>query len=196
MKKYPRSIRLDQRVASRIPLDGSASPPRSQNGNGKPVGDLCLEIAEFAKDRDLRTLDYLLRMAAEEAYNKTSETLNTDPPSRKGQLIGLWDWDVTSNLSYVDPPAAKVFDVDPKASVRGLPIESYIKAVHPDDVKPFSEALYRVAREGGCFETTYRIINNDRVIWVYAKGSCFVGPGKIPVRFPGALFDVTASMTS
>lgn len=42
----------------------------------KPLGDLCLEIAEFAKDRDYPTLDYLMRMAAEEAYSLTSEPLS------------------------------------------------------------------------------------------------------------------------
>jgi PAS domain-containing protein len=194
-RKFHGATQPNQIALSRIASDPVASVSRSENRNGKPIGDLCLEIAEFAKDRDYRTLDYLLRMAAAEAYDQTSEILHPYRPG-KNEFVGLWDWDVSQNLSYVDPPAAKLFDVNPKASVRGLPVEEYIKAIHPDDVKPFTEALYRVASEGGCFKATYRVINNDRIIWVYAKGSCFVGPGKTPVRFPGALFDVTASMTN
>lgn len=167
---------------------------RSKTRRGQPIGDLCLEIAAFAKDRDYRTLDYLMRMAAAEAYEQTSDMLHFSPPC-KNELIGLWEWDVSHNLTYVDPPAAKLFDVDPTASVKGLPVEDYIKAIHPDDIKPFTETLYQVAREGGCLNTTYRVIKNGRIVWIYARGSCFTDSGKTPVRFPGALFDVTASMT-
>lgn len=176
-----------------IPHPARPRPPDPKKA--KPLGDLCLEIAEFAKDRDYRTLDYLMRMAAAEAYDQTSESFEPDS-SGKGELIGMWDWDVTNNKAYVDPPAAKLFDVNPKASVTDLPLEEYIKAIHPDDVASFSTAVYQVAHEGGCFKSTYRVIHNGRIIWVFARGSCFVGAEKTPVRFPGALFDVTASMTS
>ena len=182
-------------IGQHLPLiQPSAIQPSAnilESKKGKPLGDLCLEIAEFAKDRDYRTLDYLMRMAAAEAYEETCDTLLTG----KSELTGMWDWDVTNNLAYVDPPGARLFDLDPKTSARGRPLEDYIKAIHPDDMKPFSEKVHRVAREGGCFEATYRVINNSRIIWVYARGSCFMGSGKVPVRFPGALFDVTASMT-
>lgn len=174
-------------------LSHSAQTRQSGTEKGKPLGDLCLEIAEFAKDRDYRTLDYLMRMAATEAYDQTSDLLY--PLPAKDELIGMWDWDVTHNLAYVDPPTAKLFDVNPDASVTGLPLEDYIKAIHPDDVTSFSKSLYRATSEGGCFSASYRVINHGRIVWVHAKGSCFIGPGKIPVRFPGALFDITASMT-
>lgn len=170
-------------------------PRPPHNHKPKPLGDLCLEIAQFAKDRDYRTLDYLMRMAAAEAYDQTSDPLNADM-SGQGELIGMWDWDVTNNKAYVDPPAARLFDVNAKASVTGLPLEEYIKAIHPEDVASFKSGVYQIAHDGGCFKSTYRVINNGRVIWVYARGSCFVGPGKMPVRFPGALFDITPSMTS
>lgn len=183
-------IRSDQ-----LSISNLASTHQFEGNHAKPLGDLCLEIAEFAKDRDYRTLDYLLRMAAEEAYDQTSETLPSHR-SGKNELIGLWDWDVTQNLAYVDPPAAQLFDVNSKDSVRGLPVETYIAAIHPDDVQSFAKELHRVATEGGCLKATYRIVNNNRVTWVYARGSCFVGTGKLPVRFPGALFDVTAAMTA
>ena len=167
-------------------------PPDTRRG--KPLGDLCLEIAEFAKDRDYRTLDYLMRMAAAEAYDRTSEPLTTQCPG-KGELVGMWDWDVTNDKAYVDPPAARLFDVNPKASVTGLPLEDYMKAIHPHDVTSFSASVCRAAREGGRFKSTYRVVNQGRIVWVYAEGSCFVGPGKVPVWFPGALFDITAAMT-
>jgi PAS domain-containing protein len=173
----------------------AASTRRSEIKTNKPVGDLCLEIAEFAKSRDYRTLDYLLRMAAVEAYDQTSDPLHSDHPGNN-ELIGFWDWDVSHNLAYVDPPAAKLFDVRSRASTKGLPLEEYIKAIHPDDVERFTQTLYRVATEGGHLNITYRVINNDSIVWLYAKGSCFIDPGKTPVRFPGALFDITESMTS
>lgn len=188
-KHFTGNVSIDQHSPAYL-----ISTLRSEINHAKSVGDLCLEIAEFAKDRDYRTLDFLMRMAAEEAYDQISETLPSFGPS-KGELIGMWDWDVSNNVTYVDPPAAKLFDVNPKASTRGLPLGDYIKAIHPDDVKPFTDSVYAIASTGGCFHSTYRVINNGRIIWVYAKGSCFIGPGKTPMRFPGALFDVTASMT-
>jgi len=171
------------------------SSPQSESGKGKPLGDLCLEIAEFAKDRDHRTLDYLMRLAAEEAYDQTSDLFGIANPG-KGELVGFWEWDVSHNKAYVDPPGAALFNVNPKASVTGLPLEEFIKSIHPEDAASFSNAIYQTARDGGCFKTTCRIVNNGRIVWVYTKGSCFVGPGKTPVRFPGALFDITASMTN
>jgi PAS domain-containing protein len=186
MKKYILNSIPTNHYSSNLALT-----QRSESKRTKPLGDLCLEIAEFAKDRDYRTLDHLLRMAAAEAYEQTSSAL---PLSGKNELIGFWEWDVSNNLTYVDPPAARMFDINPKASVRGLPVEAYIKAIHPDDVASFTRELYRVVKEGGCYKATYRVISNGTVSWIFAKGSCFVGPGKVPVRFPGALFDVTASM--
>jgi PAS domain-containing protein len=188
MTKKLLQVKGDERLLSCTPASHSVNVRKS-----KTVGDLCLEIAEFAKDRDYRTLDYLMRMAATEAYDQTSDPLCVDY-SGTGELVGLWDWDVSQNLAYVDPPAAKLFDVSPKASVTGLPLESYIKAIHPDDVAGFSAAVYSAAREGGCFKSTYRVVNEDRITWVFAKGSCFVGPGNVPVRFPGAIFDITKAM--
>lgn len=184
---------MGRRLTGAIP-DSFFDPARfSTSAREKPLGDLCLEIAEFAKDRDYRTLDYLMRMAAAEAYDRSSDTLLMNDLD-KAELIGFWEWDVSTNLAYADPSTAKLFDVDPKISARGIPVEDYFDAIHPDDVKCLTEALYRATKEGGCFNTTYRIINNDRLVWVYARGSCFVDREKTPVRFPGALFDITASM--
>lgn len=193
-KKLRGSTQPNQIGLSRIALNPFDSVRRSPSHSSKPVGDLCLEIAEFAKNRDYRTLDYLMRMAASEAYDRTSDPLHPPDPGNS-EPVGMWDWDVSNNLVYVDPPGARLFNVDPRASTRGLPLKDYVKAIHPDDVKPFFDKVCRVASEGGCFKAMYRILNDNRIIWVYARGSCFTGPGKVPVRFPGALFDVTASMT-
>jgi PAS domain-containing protein len=155
---------MKKALSTEIPIAQQYSSHRAfrQQGNFrkfKPIGDLCLEIAEFAKERDYRTLDYLLKMAATEAY-ETSEVMSFDQPGHS-EMVGLWDWDVSNNLAYVDAPSAKLFNVAPKASSRGLPLESYLEAIHPDDVKSFSDAVYRVASEGGCLETIYRIISSD-----------------------------------
>jgi PAS domain-containing protein len=188
---------MKKRPSSKVTQNPPHPPAQFESAfrsEAKTLGDLCLEIAEFAKDHDYRTLDYLMRMAATEAYDQISEPFDIVSPG-KGELVGMWDWDVSNNVARVDPPAAKMFDVNPKASARGLPLEEYIKAIHPDDVESFSDQVNRIAREGGCFSATYRVTYNGRIIWLYAKGSCFVDPNKALVRFPGALFDVTAAMT-
>lgn len=57
----------------------------------------------------------------------------------------MWDWGLNNNLNCVDPPAEKPFDPNRRTITEGLPLEDYIKPIHPGDMKPFQK-LY-VARD-------------------------------------------------
>lgn len=74
----------------------------------KPVGDICLDVAKFAGDRDCRTLEYLMKVAAAEAYECLDAPIDT---SFQVKSFGMWDWDVSSNLAYVDPTTAGLFGI-------------------------------------------------------------------------------------
>ena len=153
----------------------------------QPVGDLCLDIAKFAGDRDCRTLEYLMKLAATEAYECLDEPI--DPPVQT-KPFGMWDWDISSNLVYADVTTAGLFGVDPGKSKEGLDLRYFEANIHPDDMPKYSSALLAAAGNGGDFEARYRIIASGNPVWIYAKGSCFLSKGKTPTRFPGVLMQM------
>jgi len=157
----------------------------------RPVGDICLDIAKFAGDRDCRTLEYLLKLAAAEAYECLDEPI--DPPAQLSSF-GMWDWDVTSNLVYADATTAKLFGVDPQQCTEGLDLRNFVTNIHPYDVPELSSSLYAAATGGGYFEARYRLTTNGKLAWVYAKGSCLMSKGNVPTRFPGTLIEISDSM--
>lgn len=153
----------------------------------RPVGDVCLDIAKFAEDRDCRTLPYLMKLAATEAYESLDEPIN---PFMQTKSLGLWDWDISTNLVYADETTARLFGVDPGKSKQGLDLRHFEDSIYSDDMPKYSSALHAAAKNGGVFEARYRIISHGNLVWIYAKGTCFLSSGKAPVRFPGALVEM------
>ena len=136
---------------------------------------LCIEIARAAEDQDQQLLGHLLRVAALEAAERavTFEAFQL-PISKfaKGadRIIGMWDWDVTNNLNYLDPRCAEYFNVDPALAEKGLPNETYGQAVHPDDIDCNIDALNLAIKRGGIYVSEYRVVQTNRVRWVHARG--------------------------
>jgi PAS domain-containing protein len=162
----------------------------------KPLGDIFLEFSSYvaAKNHDL--LSYLLRLAAAEAYSVTREeegfeiSYNRRINARE-LIVGVWDWDVGNDLNYLDPKCAELFNTNPEDAARGLPNARYVDAIHPDDIATTAAALDRAIRNGGTFESEYRVIKDDRVRWVYARGMVVLDGSRRPIRFPGAIVDIT-----
>lgn len=162
----------------------------------KPLGDVCLDIASFAQERKHEFLSYILRLAAAEAYNTTAEDDAFELPVRRksaaqGLIAGIWDWDISNDRNHLDAGAAAFFNVDPERAARGLPNAHYLGAVHPDDVARVGADIAESMRSGGIFQCEYRLIRNDRVSWVLARGSCTLDRHGRPVRLPGVLIDIT-----
>jgi PAS domain-containing protein len=67
---------------------------------------------------------------------------------------------------------------------------------HPTTLLPLREWRRKVLRTtttGGTYSHQYRIIRNDRPIWVRAKGQCILDKAGRPERFPGVVIDITAT---
>lgn len=167
--------------------EGIASGVHPRIFRSKPVGDVCLDIAKFAENHNCRTLEYLLKLAATEAYECLDEP--ADPPSQL-KSVGMWDWDVSSNLVYADATTAGLFGVDPEQSRRGLDRHHFEVNIYADDMPKYASALSAAVSSGGEFEARYRIATNGSLTWVYAKGSCLLSIENAPTRFPGALFEM------
>lgn len=163
------------------------------------IGDVCLDIASFAKEKQHEFLSYILRLAAAEAYQGSAAQQRLDwearPFTTRPKIVGLWDWDISNNRSYLDQGCADFFGVDPDDAARGQPLDNYLHGLHPDDKAYFSRTIDKVVRDGGEFEAEYRLIVGDRVRWVHARGHCRLDRGGRPVRMPGAVMDITHEKT-
>jgi PAS domain-containing protein len=162
----------------------------------KPLGDICAAFARYAEARNYDFLGYLLRMAAAEAYQVTQENDAFEVAynrriKAKELIVGVWDWDVANDRNYLDPKCAEMFNISPDAAARGLPNALYSEAIHPMDMEAAATDLDRAIKNGGRFESEYRVIKDDRVRWVYARGMVILDGSRRPLRFPGAIVEIT-----
>ena len=141
----------------------------------RPLGDMCAAIARYAAARDHEFLAHLLRIAAAEAdASAPGETFALPAIAPKDLVIGLWDWDVPNNIRHLDETGASVFGYPKRAQFSEQELTARI---HPDDVAEWRRKVFRTATTGGTYSHQYRIIRNDNVTWVRAKGA--MHPGQI-----------------
>lgn len=167
---------------------------------GRLIGDVCLDIAAYAKERRHEFLSYILNIAAEEAFSGTaaSETIEINAARRahaRDVLVGVWDWDITNDRTTMDSGCAEYFGIDTSSAARGRPNSEYQRSIHPDDLPYLLVAMDKSIRIGGSFEAEYRLICNDRLRWVYARGHCIFDRSDRPIRMPGAVIDITREKT-
>lgn len=164
----------------------------------RSVGDLCNDIAAVIKGTDHNFLQCLLRMAAIEAYDRDATIRTPERAMTAGGVypLGIWDWDVPRDRSYVDSDCAGLFGVSPRVGARGVSAARLLAAVHRDDLDELNRRVAASLAKGGDFSAQYRVIANGTVRWVYAKGRCTLSRSGRPERFPGAVLDITQSRAS
>ena len=153
----------------------------------KYIGEMCFEMAKLAASGKRNVLSYMLLMAAEESGSPRAPLAAKDLQPR----LGLWEWDVSHNKNYCDATLAEMFGVDPRKAAKGLGNDEYCKAVHPDDIDQVTRALNASIKSGSDFVAEYRVTTNGRISWLFARGKVFLDRSRRPVRFPGAIVDVT-----
>jgi PAS domain-containing protein len=158
--------------------------------HGRAMSEICRRLAETAAQHHHDLLAQLLRMASLEAAETGARYAGPESDIRE-QLVGTWDWDVINNRVYADGPAAGLFGITEEEAALGTPIERWMAAIHPDDADALAREIDRVMTTGHVFSVEYRIIANDKVHWVYARGRCTFNQAGQPVRFPGAFADIT-----
>lgn len=157
----------------------------------RPLGDMCTDIARYAASRNHEFLAHLLRIAAVEAdANAPGETYAVPAIASKDLVIGLWDWDVPNNIRRLDETGASLFGYGKRAQFSE---QDLVARIHPDDVAEWRRKVLKTATIGGTYSHQYRIIRNDSLIWVRAKGQCILDKSGRPERFPGAVIDITAT---
>ena len=108
-------------------------------------------------------------------------------------MVGIWDWDLASNLLYADARFARFYGVDPERGESGAPIEEYLRAVHPDDLARLHAEFRALFDSGGEYASDYRVVQPDGTVrWVSARGKLVCDAQGRALRFPGASVEITA----
>lgn len=128
-----------------------------------------------------------------EAALKTSEArlvLALDATSE-----GVWDYDVEAGDTYFSQRFAELLGCDSQAELKAR--FTFAGALHPDDRARALAAQERLLREGERFDEVYRLRRADGAYrWFHGRGIAVRGDGGRPVRFIGAIADVTEQKAS
>jgi len=105
--------------------------------------------------------------------------------------IGTWEFDPVNNVVHADSNLARMFGVSADDEARGA-IESYLKAIHPDDQERVRVAIAKSLDEGSGFETEYRVVPaHQEMRWVIARGRVERDHAGQAIRLPGVVVDIT-----
>ncbi|WP_398471767.1 PAS domain-containing protein [Tardiphaga sp.] len=162
-----------------------------ENMEGRPFSEICQELALSAEQKGETVLAALLRMAALDAVESG---VRQEAGRTADLLVGVWDWDVVQDRVYADTRFASMFGISSADATLGSPIGAWLRAVYPGDRTGLQEAIQDALR-GGAFAIEYRVIVGGAVRWLYARGKCTLDADGRPVRFPGAVVDITHEKT-
>jgi PAS domain S-box-containing protein len=105
--------------------------------------------------------------------------------------MGSWDWDVVKSDWMWDEGQHRIFGVSPENFT--VTAENVRALVHPDDWATFGGAMDRLFREGGTYETEFRIRRpNGEVRWCAGTAAASRDAKNRVVRISGVTVDITA----
>ena len=149
-----------------------------RDGTGTVAGVLCI-VSETTE-----------RVLAQRALAKTQERLSYALGA--SGMIGTFDWHIPSDTFYSDARFATMFSVDPEKGEKGAPLADYLAGIHPDDRDRIAHAVGRAVATGEKYVQEYRLLRQDgSVRWIEARGECLYDKSGQPLRFPGAVVDIT-----
>jgi PAS domain S-box-containing protein len=130
------------------------------------------------------------RVQAQRTLAKTQERLSYALTA--SAMIGTFDWHIASDTFYSDARFATMFSVDPEKGEKGAPLADYFAGIHPDDRDRIARAVNQAIATGEKYVQEYRLLRQDGSIrWIEARGECLYDKEGKPLRFPGAVVDIT-----
>ena len=106
--------------------------------------------------------------------------------------VGTWEWFVQEDEMLVGPAFARTFDIDPEQASEGVPLEEFTAAIHEDDRAHVDDRIQAALDDCGEYRAEYRVWDaEDNLRWVVARGHVECNENGTPIRFPGALVDIT-----
>jgi PAS domain S-box-containing protein len=90
-----------------------------------------------------------------------------------------------------DERFARTFGLADDACRRGLPLDTVMASIHPDDRERVAAAIGAVLQAGGPYRCNYRVLQHDGEYHaIQASGRCELGADGQALRFPGVLLDM------
>ena len=168
---------------------------------GAPLGALCV-LDEKARPQGLTELQALaLKTLAQQVMTQLElrrALLERDRSEQAAKLaieassyVGAWDWDIANDRVIADDRFARMYGVDPAAASEGSPIALFTASIHPEDVERVREDIQTAMAGEGDFLSEYRLLIDDKVRWVLARGQVYFDRGGEAVRLPGIAVDIT-----
>ena len=111
-------------------------------------------------------------------------------------LIGIWDWAIQTSEIPLGAELSRILPVE-RSGPKGLSSEAFFDHVHPQDAPRLRAALERCIAERGTLDQRYRLqMPSGETRWALARGRCHCDEQGRPVRFPGAVMNITSQQAS
>ncbi|MGW3248894.1 SpoIIE family protein phosphatase [Streptomyces sp. NPDC001070] len=185
------------------PGTGLAAVPLSDGES--PVGSLTV-VTGAAGEPTNEQWDFLEAVTAwaqervDQAPPPTRPTPEEPSGSRLRQAlkaveVGTWDWNIRTGELAWDDAAMSVYGTDPADFVPR--VESWMKVVHPDDLRWTLAAAERAIRERGVFEAEYRVRRPDGSYgWTETRAKVVLDEAGEPYRMIGTAWESNESRSA
>ncbi|HYE76128.1 MAG TPA: PAS domain-containing protein, partial [Blastocatellia bacterium] len=101
--------------------------------------------------------------------------------------IATWTFDLINNRVVADKNLERLFSVSPEEAAGGS-LESYVRAIHPDDRKQVEDEIQAAFERRGDYEAEYRIVQPDNSVrCVIARGRVECDAAGNPISLPGVV---------
>ncbi len=138
----------------------------------------------------IQVVDITERARAEMALRASEDRLKLALDSSSG--LGTWDWDLTTGLVVSDARFAQLYGMSGAESARGIDVNAFFPAIHPDDLPRVSAAIEESLTTGAPYDVEYRVVRDaGDVRWIAVQGRVTYAPDGSPLRFAGISFDIT-----
>src|SRR5258706_12506694 len=153
---------------------------------------VCLRDASGKPVRWLGTSrDVTDRKQAEEALRISEERFAL---AVAASTDGIWDWDLTTNAMFFSERAQRIYGLEPGSTVRLRPQWRSMVELHPDDVKPQSDAIEDyLAGRAQSYDGEWRVRHaGGSYRWVRIRGLCVRDAAGQVTRLAGSVTDIDA----
>lgn len=159
--------------------------------NATPRVWLPQEIA-LAEEVAERTWAAVERASAEAALRNAHKQLES---ALAAGAVYTWRWNIPAYRVIIDAKFARLLDIDAAvATTEGLPIETFINWMHPDDRVLGFAALQQAITTGEAYTSEYRVqLATGEKRWFTARGQVEYDATGNPIALLGALADMTVA---
>ncbi len=107
--------------------------------------------------------------------------------------VGVWTYEVASDLFFYDPFIAELYGIDPTLGPRGIPRSDFLKNVLPEDQAALRATMNGGLVNSGDLELEYRLRHPDGSIrWVLSRGHTYHDESGLAVRRTGVGVETTS----